>query len=1596
MSNLGCCGNTMAEQNVPAHLSTRTDEADCTRVAVVNNRKSNLLFNAQKIQKKPIISDISGHLSNNPTSSKHSSSANVLQSTSTSGKHLGYPEPVEIVSSIRVNYVYQPWRAILSLLNQCLTGKTSGSDKPRHPVLQMLWGIVTQTNVDHAELIWEEFTQGIQTFFSHKASHKAILKNPKKKVTPLLIPYGRFSKVIIYYLASNNNIHRRPDSAVHHTGDDYILGNLKFVPKGESVEVFGMAIPDPLITEAIQQSSYYPKYLEMVAKNTKKTPQESASVQSATKRATPKKPTTTTPVKQSKPAHSPTKKPSKRKLPQKVRKGKPTFQLVDEDDEAQQESIPHKKKKREGEGDDADLERAIKLSLDPAFLPQGRAPVGGVTIRDPVSETTSKLHEVVGKGKAVVTENKVIKLLLIHTDPLSRPEDDTSREGGSMKSSIHVGFRTNRKPLKAQRLWPGPDPEPMKEDQTGSDSRKLHVSLAGPNPEHMDDEFLATAYPKVHENLKLITDERVIDDKPEKQPTEDDQDKSKVREESESTIPDPDQTVTSTPPVIAPFTDVSSSKPSLLVTPPPINTEATTITTSLPEITPFIALQLRVARLEQEMSEVKKTHLSADVLASIRSQVPTLIEKNSVLPGPESVKNQESEKSPKEIIKAKKEQDDDDDEGPSAGSNQGRSTKRRRSDSAASGSAKPPPKADDQSSKKPRESEASASKQHPTLSSTGWQITDTREAGVDSSMHRSDPDSEHTEQSQMTVQSRMRKMTQIWKDTDNAPHSQVSTTDLDLEYLLTGDKERKIALSISKLKAARYLDFGLEELVPSLWVESEREYDISAVYGITHWWFRRKEFYINKHSESSDREAVRSQMRILSVISVKFPHWIDAMNQEMNALLKNVTWEIIDLPKGRKAIGNEVVYMRPPEDNFPLDNKVCRLKKSIYGLKQAPRQWNYKLTSTLTENGFSQSKFDYSLFTKSNKGVFLALLVYVDDIIITNNNLSKIEKFKVFLMYKFMIKDLGKLKYFLGIEVIDIDKDICLNQRKYVLDLLSEYGMLVCKPVNTPLLSKLVISNEATKSDHVLDNITDYQKLMGLGIHFVKTSRMFLNAFFDADWAKYVITRKSVTVDIEQVAVSSSLRFLEPKRTIESRAKRSSINLVRTQHPSETMVFHNEDGNPARANIKQALGYLKDGDGDGNSQHLRYQLMKLMQFLMGLDDSSMQIRSSILSREVLPDVRSSYATISSEESHSVACSNVSGSSQRSQASTFVSNVPNKNNFHRNNQNSNYRPRPNNINNNRQSGGSGLVCENCGFNGHTIDRFFKIIGYPADFEKKKFGQNQKNKGVSNNNSIGSSSSSCFSDEQMATLISLIKDNKIGKNVQANIAGTYLNQSFVFHKNFNKFFCSNANFKPKLVNYGKIVDSGTNQHMAYTDKDLDNVLDISYLKIKVGHPNGTKAFISKIGNFKLSNGLTLFDVMVIPEYCVTLTSVHKIAKENKNFVVFDERKCYFLNQDLNLKNVLGTGDQCEGLYYYNEQEPVMNVLKKSLNFDKPDNDVCCEVCQRSKQTREPFPLSDHVTSSLGELVHLDLLGPYRVASSEGFRYFLTVVDDYTRAV
>ncbi|GKC52851.1 hypothetical protein Tco_1075596 [Tanacetum coccineum] len=92
----------------------------------------------------------------------------------------------------------------------------------------------------------------------------------------------------------------------------------------------------------------------------------------------------------------------------------------------------------------------------------------------------------------------------------------------------------------------------------------------------------------------------------------------------------------------------------------------------------------------------------------------------------------------------------------------------------------------------------------------------------------------------------------------------------DLEYLRYGNKGSRPALSISKIKAASYPNFGLELLVlEQMWIDDVRTYDISDKYGISYWWFNRQKFYIDKHDSLSLRKEVRTHMRILSVVSIK-------------------------------------------------------------------------------------------------------------------------------------------------------------------------------------------------------------------------------------------------------------------------------------------------------------------------------------------------------------------------------------------------------------------------------------------------------------------------------------------------------------------------------------------------------------------------------------------------------------------------------------------------------------------------------------------------------------------------------------------------------
>ena len=114
---------------------------------------------------------------------------------------------------------------------------------------------------------------------------------------------------------------------------------------------------------------------------------------------------------------------------------------------------------------------------------------------------------------------------------------------------------------------------------------------------------------------------------------------------------------------------------------------------------------------------------------------------------------------------------------------------------------------------------------------------------------------------------------------------------------------------------------------------------------------------------------------------------------------------------------SEEVYMQPPPDLFVDSNKVCHLHRALYGLKQAPQAWFAKFSSTIFRLGYTASPYDSALFICcTDKGTIL-LLLYVDDMIITGDDLSGIQELKDFLSQQFEMKDLGHLSYFLGLEI---------------------------------------------------------------------------------------------------------------------------------------------------------------------------------------------------------------------------------------------------------------------------------------------------------------------------------------------------------------------------------------------------------------------------------------------------------------------------------------------------------------------------------------------------------------------------------------------------
>lgn len=174
-------------------------------------------------------------------------------------------------------------------------------------------------------------------------------------------------------------------------------------------------------------------------------------------------------------------------------------------------------------------------------------------------------------------------------------------------------------------------------------------------------------------------------------------------------------------------------------------------------------------------------------------------------------------------------------------------------------------------------------------------------------------------------------------------------------------------------------------------------------------------------------------------------------------------WDIYQLDVNNAFLHGELkeeVFMRVPEGIANHDNKVCLLTKSLYGLKQASRQWFAKLHHELLNQGFIQSRNDYSIFIKRTHNSFTVAAVYVDDIIVTGNDVDCIIHLKEHLNLLFGIKDLGRMNYFLGIEVGYLQHGICLSQTKFTKELLEASQFTHFKSAVTPLPMNLKLRAE--------------------------------------------------------------------------------------------------------------------------------------------------------------------------------------------------------------------------------------------------------------------------------------------------------------------------------------------------------------------------------------------------------------------------------------------------------------------------------------------------------------------------------------------------------
>ncbi|XP_075086032.1 uncharacterized protein LOC107767711 [Nicotiana tabacum] len=473
-------------------------------------------------------------------------------------------------------------------------------------------------------------------------------------------------------------------------------------------------------------------------------------------------------------------------------------------------------------------------------------------------------------------------------------------------------------------------------------------------------------------------------------------------------------------------------------------------------------------------------------------------------------------------------------------------------------------------------------------------------------------------------------------------------------------------------------------------------------------------------------------------------------------------------------------------------------------------------------------------------------------------------------------------------------------------------------------------------------------------------------------------------------------------------------------------------------------------------------VQKVYQFLMGLNDTYIQTRSNIFMIKPFPSVSTVYSILLSDE-------------KQRQVSTSPQFLPSSASFNAGVSKQVYPSRVN------FDSSKSAICKYCKKSGHTIDKYYKLHGYPPNFKftkgppLRKTAAHVELEQDSSSNAVvpgGRSQSDISSESVFDSMVpGLTKD-------QYSQLMMLLQHTHIFDLSSTPNIMASANFAGKLISESVllkscmlsqvdsfiwIIYSGASDHMT-SHKDLLFNLQPLPIPCLVSLPNGYKVKVHLVGSLTLFPNFIIHHVLYVPSFQYNLISVHKLLDQFNRIVLFTITLCaiqalspkmplVFGKLDHNLyklilppvasntsvnSSVIPTSfvasslmpDVCvfsseisanvtsacsnkrhvhadANMNSFNKMDVVWHYRLGHIPFSRmkhipalalyfsPKQSFSCPVCPLARQTRLPFPDSSIQTTKPFQLIYIDTWGPYNSPTYNGSKYFLTIVDDFSRA-